>query len=322
MTSISAASSSSTITNGVSTSPGAPRRQPTRQATIGRSVHLPLETSRPAFSRDRCTVTLTHGDPDGFLRDADAAGHGREPKTYVVASDLSIESGYAVEWGIGTVLRDGDTMVLVSVQETDSKLDPEPGQPASDRVSKLRNQQERQALGYLLVRQVTSLLQRTKLHCRVICMAVHAKNSRRLLLDLIDYIDPTMVIVGSRGRGQLKGILLGSTSHYLIQKSSVPVMVARRRLRRPARKTAHLQMQRLQPGSTYLSGRKSKLTEALIDKAGPGKVDVDVEHMREEMEREETEEVATRARVGGLREGVGSLGVQGGVGGAVENGDL
>lgn len=36
-----------------------------------------------------------------------------------------------------------------------------------------------------------------------------------------------MVIVGSRGLGKLKGILLGSTSHYLVQKSSVPVMVSR-----------------------------------------------------------------------------------------------
>jgi hypothetical protein len=35
-----------------------------------------------------------------------------------------------------------------------------------------------------------------------------------------------MVIVGSRGLGKLKGILLGSTSHYLVQKSSVPVMVS------------------------------------------------------------------------------------------------
>lgn len=118
----------------------------------------------------------------------------------------------------------------------------------------------------------------------------------------------------------LYSILLGSTSHYLIQKSSVPVMVARRRLRRPARRTAHLTVQRPQPGSTYLQGGRSKLTEALIDKAGPGKVDDDVSHMREEMEREESEEVNQRARSGSsaVKEGVGSLGVQGGVGGGIE----
>jgi hypothetical protein len=94
-------------------SPSGPtaRHTPSRKETIGRSTRLPLDTSRPSFSRDRCTLTLTHGDPAGYPRDAAADGDKvREPKRYVVASDLSTESGYAVEWGIGTVLRDGDTM--------------------------------------------------------------------------------------------------------------------------------------------------------------------------------------------------------------------
>jgi len=38
-----------------------------------------------------------------------------------------------------------------------------------------------------------------------------------------------MAILGSRGRSALKGVLLGSFSNYIVTKSSVPVMVARRR---------------------------------------------------------------------------------------------
>lgn len=49
------------------------------------------------------------------------------------------------------------------------------------------------------------------------------------------------VLGRSRGEADTEptdsSILLGSTSHYLVQKSSVPVMVARRRLRRPLRST-------------------------------------------------------------------------------------
>ena len=41
-----------------------------------------------------------------------------------------------------------------------------------------------------------------------------------------------MVILGSRGRSALKGVLLGSFSNYLVTKSSVPVMVARRKLKK------------------------------------------------------------------------------------------
>ena len=62
---------------------------------------LPLITSRPLFQRDRCTITITQGQPESS---------GRRKRSYIVASDLSDESRYAIEWGIGTVLRDGDEL--------------------------------------------------------------------------------------------------------------------------------------------------------------------------------------------------------------------
>jgi len=85
-----------------------------------------------------------------------------------------------------------------------------------------------------------------------------------------------MLIVGSRGLGRLRGILLGSTSHYLIQKCSVPVMVARRRLKRPPKRSAHLSTQRV----------RVKLAEAGIDRVA-AKVDHDVKTMRDEMEKDD-----------------------------------
>ena len=75
------------------------RSNPKRKKS--RPYVLPLQTSRPVFQRDRCTITITQGDPATF---------SQRKKMYVVASDLSEESRYAVEWGIGTVLRDGDEM--------------------------------------------------------------------------------------------------------------------------------------------------------------------------------------------------------------------
>ncbi|CAE6427145.1 unnamed protein product [Rhizoctonia solani] len=229
---------------------------------------LELATSRPVYGPNRCMIMLTHGNPDAAER---------EGRRYVVASDLSEESRFAVEWGIGTVLRDGDEMIVVSVQETESKLD----EVTTDKGQKIKNQQERHTLTYLLCRQVTGLLQRTRLNVRVFCQAIHSKNSRRMLLDLIDYTEPTMAIVGSRGLNALKGILLGSTSHYLIQKSSVPVMVARRRLKRPAKRAAHLEPH-----------KRVSLAEAAIDKAGPGKAERDADATRDQIESEEAEDKA------------------------------
>lgn len=77
---------------------GAPKRRKSKNHEF-----LPLSTSRPLFQRDRCTITVTQGHPESS---------GRRKRKYIVASDLSDESRYAVEWGIGTVLRDGDELYV------------------------------------------------------------------------------------------------------------------------------------------------------------------------------------------------------------------
>lgn len=89
------------------------RKNPRRRKSV---KHEPLSyhTSRPIFQRDRCTLRITQGDPDSTLGD-------RRRRRYIVASDLSEESRYAVEWGIGTVLRDGDEMLIVTVVENEAK---------------------------------------------------------------------------------------------------------------------------------------------------------------------------------------------------------
>jgi hypothetical protein len=93
--------------------------------SVNSKDEYPLVSSRPLHERNRCTITLTHGDPDGFIRGTTPSNANRKPrkqkKTYVVASDLSEESYYAIEWAIGTVLRNGDELLFVTVMETDSK---------------------------------------------------------------------------------------------------------------------------------------------------------------------------------------------------------
>ncbi|WVW84951.1 hypothetical protein I302_106987 [Kwoniella bestiolae CBS 10118] len=257
--------------------------QPKRRKSLRSGIEL--VTSRPSFARDRCTITLTHGDPDGALELS-----GKRLRRYVVLSDLSEESRYAVEWAIGTVARDGDELFMISVKEDESKVDPK-AWSNSDRAQKLRVQKERQTTALLLVKQVTGLLQRTRLNITVTCQFVHAKNARHMLLDLIDFLEPTMVIVGSRGLGKLQGILLGSTSHYLVQKSSVPVMVARRRLQRPLRKT--------NPANLRHSPRVS-LASASIEKTASSKQEDEVMDVAEsEKEEGKSGTVAASASAAG-----------------------
>ncbi|BGP54744.1 hypothetical protein JCM8202v2_002331 [Rhodotorula sphaerocarpa] len=265
---------------------GPPRANPRtgalarRKSTRGGPSNLPrleLHTSRPAFEKNRCTVTLTHGDPDRAIEEA---GAKKRRRRYVVASDLSDESLYAIQWAIGTVLREGDECFVVSVMETDSKLD---GDDTSKQ-AKITNQRERQAAALALARQTTTLLERTRLNVRVYCQAIHAKVPRHMLIDMIDYLEPTLVLVGSRGLTKLKGMLLGSTSNYLVQKSSSPVMVTRRPLR--VSRTVHRKVSSLDRTA------RVSLADAAIEKESHAQaVDAPEEHPEGKDTKEEVKEL-------------------------------
>ncbi|KAK6073926.1 universal stress protein [Seiridium cupressi] len=214
----------------------------------------------------------------------------RRLRKYLVAMDLSDESTHALEWAIGTVLRDGDTLIafycmdeeasgsvdansqvpddprsmreqaaVVNAMTKNTKpplastpspfslnranMSPrvraaDPGSntpsPAPSR-GKTRLEEERERSVQDVTDRVSKLLRKTQLEVRVIIECIHCKNPKHLITEVIDLVCPTLVILGSRGRSALKGTLLGSFSNYLVTKSSAPVMVARKRLRKKSK---------------------------------------------------------------------------------------
>ncbi|KAI4163079.1 MAG: hypothetical protein LQ342_003206 [Letrouitia transgressa] len=211
----------------------------------------------------------------------------RRLRKYLVATDISDEAAYALEWTIGTVLRDGDTLLAIyavneetgtgktgdperlddleltegakAMQETtaimekmtaDTQQDPSvPHTPSSlsavnlsskarrdsDRGSKdsrLRSKAESERLHAIdsISETCIRFLRKTNLQVRITIEVIMCKSPKHLITEAIDALEPTLVVLGSRGRGSLKGVLLGSFSNYLVTKSSVPVMVARKRL--------------------------------------------------------------------------------------------
>ncbi|CAI7605030.1 unnamed protein product [Penicillium viridicatum] len=198
----------------------------------------------------------------------------RRRRKYLIATDLSEESVYALEWTIGTVLRDGDTIFAIYAMHEDSTTASavqvgEGAKVMKDATAVVgtqtkeanQNYASRTILGRLgpgtasrthsadsrassiaeaeRVRAVETvsqtcvkLLRKTVLQVRIAVEVIHCKNPKSMITEAIDELEPTLVIVGARGQSALKGVLLGSFSNYLLSSSSVPVMVARRKLKR------------------------------------------------------------------------------------------
>ncbi|KAJ4339321.1 hypothetical protein N0V87_003258 [Didymella glomerata] len=253
----------------------------------------PIQSSPEAH---RCVRQIVRGDYSQFAQDADNGL--RRQRVYLVSTDLSEEAAYALEWTIGTVLRDGDTLLAVyAVDEEVGVTTDALGAPIAQGTTGLQEgtHLKRTLSGHDGIPQTTplsstiaaaeadiskmgkaekdryqacvevsdrcvKLLRKTRLQARVVVEVFHCKSPKHMITEVIDMLEPTLVILGSRGRNALKGVLLGSFSNYLVTKSSVPVMVARKRLRKHSKyKRQNLRM------SNVLTGPGDKLANAKID---------------------------------------------------------
>jgi len=268
-------------------------------------LSLTMSAVHSTPSAHRVIRQIIRGDYAHFQREAEE-GRKRQ-RMYLVATDISPEAEYALEWTIGTVLRDGDTLFAVyaadeeaaseggveighgaeNVKDTariirdlpattnavpqSTKPSPlaqsaTPGEGAS-RTHSSAEAERRHAVEDITQRCVR-LLRKTRLQVRVVVEVFHCKSPRHMITELIDFLSPTLVIIGSRGRSAVKGVLLGSFSNYLVTKSSVPVMVARKKLRK------HSKTVRNRDGTTVpysgITGRAGRLSNVIEAPKGNG----------------------------------------------------
>jgi nucleotide-binding universal stress UspA family protein len=207
----------------------------------------------------RTIQIITRGEYSKLVQEAEE--EHKRPRKYLVATDLSDESTHALEWAIGTVLRDGDTLLAIYCVDEDTGIAPGEGESSvpdqhramkeqaaaigvmanskapvtpggsalplhvrpsplsqfSDSGSNLnpspapssrehsKATEERFRAVHDISDRVTKLLRKTRLQVKVIVEVLHCKNPKHLITEVIDLVNPTLVILGSRGRSALKG---------------------------------------------------------------------------------------------------------------------
>ncbi|KAG5436844.1 hypothetical protein PCANB_001666 [Pneumocystis canis] len=174
--------------------------------------NMKIDMGTIIFTEDRTIRTIKRGEYSSF-------NESKRIRSYLVPIDLSSESLYALEWAFATVVRDYDTMMIVEAIDKDDR----------DDRNILELEKERLVAMEEICKITQNLLKKTRLILQIEIEIIHHKTPKHLLTEMIDYLEPTLVILGSRGHSSLKGVILGSFSNYIVNKSSVPVMVTRKK---------------------------------------------------------------------------------------------
>lgn len=175
-------------------------------------------------SAHRVIRQIVRGDYAHFQREAEAGR--RRQRVYLVATDLSPEAEYALEWTIGTVLRDGDTLLALYavdeeggtgvtegveighgadvVKDTASivgslpaeRLAQSPGLNASGKLpresstvreTRSKPEKERFKAAEDISERCVKLLRKTRLQIRVVVEVFHCKSPRHMITEVVSH---------------------------------------------------------------------------------------------------------------------------------------
>ncbi|KAI7901595.1 uncharacterized protein BX663DRAFT_513395 [Cokeromyces recurvatus] len=145
----------------------------------------------------------------------------RKTKSYLVACDFSKESIYAIEWTMGTMMRDGDELHIATISNREDN-------PDIVKATGLDPKGELHATSNALIKEAKKLMGQMMLFNVKLVTHVLIGHVKDCLKSLTREHEFTMLICGSRGRSSMRKLLMGSVSTYLVHKSPVPVAVIRR----------------------------------------------------------------------------------------------
>ncbi|KAI8644060.1 hypothetical protein BD408DRAFT_414004 [Parasitella parasitica] len=144
----------------------------------------------------------------------------RRSRTFMVATDLANYSEYALTWATDEIMDDGDELIVLRVVTVDM----------NDKKANLTSLLEYEATqSREKANQVMKRILKTSGEEKAISVVIEfvIGKVQETIQHMIAMYQPSLLIVGSRGLSEFKGMLLNSVSKYCLQHSPIPVAVVR-----------------------------------------------------------------------------------------------
>ncbi|KAG8373519.1 hypothetical protein BUALT_Bualt11G0032600 [Buddleja alternifolia] len=149
-----------------------------------------------------------------------------------IGMDYSETSKSALKWAINNLIEEGDHIIMIHV--VSPKADPTNKQLFEDTGSPLIPLEEFREInvskyyGLNPDREVLDMLDTVSKAKRVKVVAkVYWGDPREKLCDAVEQLKLDSLVVGSRGLGTIKRVILGSVSNYVVQTATCPVTVVK-----------------------------------------------------------------------------------------------
>jgi hypothetical protein len=147
---------------------------PNKEEEAKKAARLAIHESPIIHSPDRTVMEIIRGE----FKELEKDGEFKRQRKYLVSSDLSPQATYAMEWAIGTVLREGDTLYVVQALGKDD----EPW-----------GEEQRKQNCLSLAEETKRLLKRTRLQVRIFIEIVAAKVPKHMITEMV--IPPLMILI-------------------------------------------------------------------------------------------------------------------------------
>ncbi|KAL8109269.1 universal stress protein PHOS32-like [Apium graveolens] len=150
-----------------------------------------------------------------------------------IAMDYSATSKTALGWAVNNLVESGDEIIIIHVvspktdHSSNKQLFEDTGSPLIP-LEELREANVLKKYGLTHDAEVLDILDtvsRTK-GAKVLAK-IYWGDARDKLCEAVEHMKLDSLVIGSRGLGALKRVLLGSVSNYVVQNATCPVTVVK-----------------------------------------------------------------------------------------------